>query len=99
MPRAYEHLYFVGIGGAGMAPLALLAQHLGYAVSGSDRNSDAKIAELTARGIHVAIGHREDNLPTDIELVIYSSAIPMDNPERLAARRLRLKQKPPNRSR
>ena len=89
-----EHnLYFVGIGGAGMAPLALLAQHLGYHVSGSDRNSDAKIAELTARGIHVAIGHREDNLPHNTELVIYSSAIPMDNPERLAARRLRIPEK------
>ena len=91
MSRMCEHLYFVGIGGAGMAPLAMLAHHLGCEVSGSDQNAD-KIAELTGCGIHVDLGHKADNLPQNTELVVYSSAVAEDNPERAEAFRRRIPQ-------
>ena len=78
-------LHFVGIGGAGMAPLALLALDLGYTVSGSDREANSKTAELLQHGIRLKIGHAADNLPPETELVVYSSAVAEDNPERAEA--------------
>lgn len=80
-----KKLHFVGIGGAGMAPLALLACSLGCRVSGSDREANGKTSELRDRGIRVDIGHRADNLPSDAELLVYSSAVAEDNPERAGA--------------
>ena len=92
MPRNFEHLHFIGIGGAGMAPLALLALDLGYELSGSDREANGKTYELIRRGIDIHIGHRAENLPPDIDLVVYSSAVSEDNPERAEAFRRRIPQ-------
>lgn len=88
MPRIpCEQLYFVGIGGAGMAPLAHLALDLGYTVSGSDREANGKTAELSRCGICIDIGHSAENLPADAGLLVYSSAVAEDNPERIEASR------------
>ena len=80
-----DRLYFVGIGGAGMAPLALLAQSQGYIVSGSDREANSKTAELLRHGIQLTIGHAAENLPPSTGMLVYSSAVPEDNPERAEA--------------
>ena len=65
-----DRLYFVGIGGAGMAPLALLAQSQGYIVSGSDREANSKTAELLRHGIQVTIGHAAENLPPSTGMLV-----------------------------
>src|SRR5687767_15433635 len=79
-------LHFVGIGGAGMSGLALVAHALGAAVTGSDRAAGSPYAgPLRAAGIEPAAGHDAANVPEGAELVV-SSAIPADNPERAAAR-------------
>jgi UDP-N-acetylmuramate--alanine ligase len=79
-------LHFVGIGGAGMSGLALVAHALGASVSGSDRAAGSPYAAtLAAAGIEPAIGHAAENVPADAELVV-STAIPPDNPERAIAR-------------
>ena len=85
MPQNPGHLHFVGIGGAGMAPLAQLALDSGYTVSGSDREANEKIAALIRRGVRVSIGHAAENLPSETSLLVYSSAISEDNPERAEA--------------
>ena len=90
--RLPRKLYFVGIGGAGMAPLALLAQSQGCRVSGSDCEAGAKIVELKRHGIDVSIGHAAANVPQDTEMLVYSSAVPADNPERETASRRRIRQ-------
>jgi UDP-N-acetylmuramate--alanine ligase len=87
-----DRLHFVGIGGAGMAPLALLAQSQGYVVSGSDREANSKTAELLRHGIQVTVGHAAANLPPTAGMLIYSSAVPEDNPERVEASRRRIVQ-------
>ena len=79
--------YFTGIGGAGMAPLAHIALELGCTVAGSDREANDKTAALALAGAVIHTGHRAEFLPQDCEKVIYSSAVPEDNPERAAARR------------
>ncbi len=79
-------LHFVGIGGAGMSGLALVARSLGAAVTGSDRASgSAYLGPLRALGVEPVAGHDAANVPEDAEVVV-SSAIPAENPERAIAR-------------
>ncbi len=87
-----DKLHFVGIGGAGMAPLAALCVQSGRKVSGSDREMNSKMEHLMTLGARVETGHFEDALEDDTQLLIYSSAVPADNPERAKAVRLGIPQ-------
>jgi UDP-N-acetylmuramate--alanine ligase len=79
-----RRLHFVGIGGAGMSGLALIAKELGAAVTGSDRADSSYTARLREHGIHPILGHAAENVPPGAE-VVYSTAVPPTNPERQAA--------------
>src|SRR5262249_46591467 len=76
-----RRLHFVGIGGAGMSGLALIAQSLGASVTGSDRADSSYTARLREHGIEPIIGHDPANVPPGAE-VVYSTAVGLDNPER-----------------
>jgi UDP-N-acetylmuramate--alanine ligase len=83
---AGRRLHFVGIGGAGMSGLALVARALGASVTGSDRAPGSPyVPPLRAAGIEPAAGHDAANVPDGAEVVV-STAIPPDNPERSVAR-------------
>ena len=56
-------LHFIGIGGAGMSGLALVAPRLGAAVTGSDQAESSYFARLRAAGIEPVIGHAAANVP------------------------------------
>lgn len=73
-------IHFVGIGGVGMSALARVLLEAGHAVSGSDLKESVYTTRLREAGVRVAIGHREENVGS-AELVVVSSAIPLDNPE------------------
>src|SRR6476660_3191403 len=79
-PWSGRNLHFVGMGGAGMSGLAVVAQALGATVTGSDR---APSPYLAGTGLEPIIGHAAENVPEGAE-VVYSSAIPPENPERRA---------------
>jgi UDP-N-acetylmuramate--alanine ligase len=79
-----RRLHFVGIGGAGMSGLAIVARSLGAAVTGSDRGESSYTARLREHGIEPVIGHAAANVPAGAE-VVYSTAVPAENPERMAA--------------
>jgi UDP-N-acetylmuramate--alanine ligase len=79
-PLAGRRLWFVGIGGAGMSALALVAHEWGAEVGGSDRARSSYVERLEAAGIPVTIGHDAANVPEGAEVVV-SSAIAADNPE------------------
>jgi UDP-N-acetylmuramate--alanine ligase len=79
-PLAGRRLWFVGIGGAGMSALALVAKEWGAEVGGSDRARSSYVDRLEAAGIAVAIGHDASNVPDGAEVIV-SSAIAPDNPE------------------
>jgi UDP-N-acetylmuramate--alanine ligase len=49
------HLYFLGIGGAGVGPLAILAKEAGYEVSGSDQYESEYTKYLKSLDIAVSI--------------------------------------------
>jgi UDP-N-acetylmuramate--alanine ligase len=84
-PFAGRALHFVGIGGAGMSGLALVARELGASVTGSDQAESSYSRRLRDAGIEPVIGHDAANVPAGAEVVV-STAIPEDNPELAAAR-------------
>ncbi|MET0608572.1 MAG: Mur ligase domain-containing protein [Gaiellaceae bacterium] len=84
-PLADRHLWFVGIGGAGMSALALVAKEWGAEVGGSDRARSSYVDRLEDAGIPVSIGHDASNVPDGAEVIV-SSAIAPDNPEVSRAR-------------
>jgi UDP-N-acetylmuramate--alanine ligase len=82
-----RRFWFVGICGDGMSALALLGAGLGAEVGGSDLRRSRFSPLLDAAGIDVVIGEqRAENVPAGAE-VVYSSAVPLDNPEVAAAER------------
>jgi UDP-N-acetylmuramate--alanine ligase len=84
-PFSGRELHFIGIGGAGMSGLAIVARALGARVTGSDLAESSYCRPLRAAGIEPVIGHDAANLPEGAEVVV-STAIPEDNPELAAAR-------------
>lgn len=80
------HIYFSGIGGTGIGPLALIAKEAGNKVSGSDKQSSAYTEYLIKQGIDVHIGQKDDsyinkvNNEEPVEWFVYSSALPLENP-------------------
>jgi UDP-N-acetylmuramate--alanine ligase len=84
---AGRKLHFIGIGGAGMSGLALVAHALGASVTGSDRADSSYTARLRTAGIEPAIGHDAANVPDSAEVVV-STAIAPDNPELQVAERV-----------
>lgn len=84
--RAGKRGYLIGIGGVSMAPLAEVLQDEGAVIAGSDLQHSEKVAELERRGIPVNIGHRAENITTDLDFVIRTAAAHDDNPEVAAAR-------------
>ncbi|MBI5005157.1 MAG: UDP-N-acetylmuramate--L-alanine ligase [Candidatus Lloydbacteria bacterium] len=78
-------IHCIGIGGIGVSALARFFLSRGARVSGSDCKDGLWRKPLEDEGVRVFIGHDAENLPLDCDLVIYSSAVPEDNPERREA--------------
>ncbi len=80
-----KRVHLVGIGGVSMRPLGLVLKGMGLEVSGSDMNASVSTEELITHGIHVAIGHRAENIQ-GADCVIRTAAVHNDNPEIAGAR-------------
>ena len=75
-----RRVHFVGIGGIGMSGIAELLINLGFMVSGSDVQLSPVTKRLEQLGARIHKGHRGDHV-TGADVVVYSSAVKMDNPE------------------
>lgn len=79
------HIYFSGIGGAGLAPLAQIAKQAGYEVSGSDKQDSSYIENLRKHGITaIHIGQDRESIAAvhdqrPIDWFVYSSAVTLEN--------------------
>ncbi|MBF0341356.1 MAG: UDP-N-acetylmuramate--L-alanine ligase [Magnetococcales bacterium] len=82
-------LHFVGIGGIGMSGIAEVLLNLNYQVSGSDMAENASVRRLKELGATIRIGHAPEHV-RDVDVVVRSSAITLENPEIAEARRLRI---------
>jgi UDP-N-acetylmuramate--alanine ligase len=85
-----KNIHFVGIGGSGMSGIAQLLFEKGHTVSGSDLKKSNITERLRQQGIKIYIGHRRENIGK-AELIVFSSAVPQDNPELVAAREKKLR--------
>lgn len=82
-----KHIHLVGIGGIGMSGIAELLLNLGYKVSGSDVSQSEITERLKALGGEITIGHNATNI-RGADVVVYSSAVKMENVELVEARRM-----------
>lgn len=84
---AGKRVHMIGIGGSSMSGLAEMLIDKGYRVTGSDRTDGYLLGDVRAKGAEVMIGHRPENV-RGADVVVYTAAIPADNPERVEAERL-----------
>ncbi len=87
------NIYFCGIGGVGLGPLAEIALDAGYNVQGSDSTDSLMTQQLIQRG--VTINHdqdgvflRDSHFKQPIDWLVYSAGVPTDNPELVMAKEL-----------
>ena len=82
--------YLIGIGGVSMSSLAEVLLGMGINVCGSDSNRSGNVRSLEAKGIHIEIGHRAENIPEDIDFVVRTAAVRDENPEIRRAKELNI---------
>ncbi|MEI6361078.1 MAG: UDP-N-acetylmuramate--L-alanine ligase [Actinomycetes bacterium] len=80
-------VHIVGIGGAGMSGIARIMVAQGMSVSGTDAKDSRRLQALKAIGVDARVGHDAD-LVRGLDALIFSTAIPESNVERVAAREL-----------
>ncbi|AFM27330.1 UDP-N-acetylmuramate--L-alanine ligase [Desulfomonile tiedjei] len=83
--KQVKDVHFVGIGGVGMSGIAEIMLALGFGISGSDVRGSGMTERLKELGARIWIGHHRDHLEK-ADVVVFSSAVSMDNPELMAAR-------------
>jgi UDP-N-acetylmuramate--alanine ligase len=81
------HIFFSGIGGTGLGPLALIASQAGHTVSGSDKQDSQYIHYLREHGISdIHIGQSEEQIAAvharePIDWYVFSSAVAIEQPD------------------
>ena len=81
-----KKIHFIGIGGIGMSGMAELLLKSGYLISGSDIKENDRTIFLSSLGVEVFIGHNAQNI-NDSDLIVYSSAVKIDNIEILEGKK------------
>lgn len=74
-----HRIYFLGIGGIGMSALVRYFLWLGKEVTGYDRTCTQLTLQLEKEGAIINYDDNEKNIPSDVDLVIYTPAVPKDS--------------------
>ncbi len=82
-----RRVHLIGIGGMALSAIAGVLLERGTKVSGSDMETSPYTDRLAAAGARIHIGHDAANVPS-ADLVVFSAAVPIDNPEMIRAREL-----------
>jgi UDP-N-acetylmuramate--alanine ligase len=83
----YKRVHCIGIGGIHVSAVAKLLKAGGVSVSGSDAAEHELTNDLRKAGFDVKIGHGAENVGKDVEVVVFSHAVPEDNPELVEAKK------------
>ena len=86
MNNRVKTIHMVGIGGSGMSGIAEVLLNLNYRVHGSDLAESATVRRLRELGAEIWIGHHEDHVSSDVNVLVKSTAVSAENPEVLIAR-------------
>jgi UDP-N-acetylmuramate--alanine ligase len=79
--KEVRSVYFVGIGGIGMSAIARYFLAKGVTVSGYDKTETVLTQELVKEGIPVHFHEDVTAIPKDVDLVVYTPAIPKEHAE------------------
>jgi len=90
MFHTIQKIHFVGIGGIGMSGIAEILLDQNFKVSGSDRQLSDITDRLQKLGAKIYEGHSSGNVKDDVDVLVYSSAVTLDNPEIVEANRRRI---------
>jgi UDP-N-acetylmuramate: L-alanyl-gamma-D-glutamyl-meso-diaminopimelate ligase len=91
IPGHLTHIHLIGICGTGMASLAGILKHKGYAVTGSDENIYPPMSHfLEDLSIPVLKGYSPDNLNSMPDLVIIGNVVTRHNPEAIRLSQLKI---------
>jgi len=80
-----HRIHLIGVAGSGMSGIAALLLELGHNVSGSDKVSTLETDRLQRLGLRFFPQHRAEDA-SDADLIVFSSAIKIDNPILVSAR-------------
>lgn len=84
----FKHIHFIGVGGIGISAVARMLLGEDKIVSGSDDNESSVTKSLQKLGVKISLGHNALNIADDVDLIIYTIAIPADNAELVKAKSL-----------
>jgi UDP-N-acetylmuramate--alanine ligase len=87
MFSSIKKIHFVGIGGIGMSGIAEILLDQGFKVSGSDKALSDVTERLKQLGATIHEGHKPENIASDVDALVYSSAVSFDNSEMREAQR------------
>jgi len=87
------NIYFSGIGGVGIGPLAEIALDAGHSVTGSDVSQSIMTDQLEKRGVTISLSQNgisleAEHASTPVDRLVYTAALPEDHPELLLAKEL-----------
>lgn len=82
-----QPVHLMGIGGVGMAALAVHLRARGFPVTGCDAGGGSLVDWLRAQDFPVTLGHHPDHVTADVAWLIRSAAVPETHPEVQAALR------------
>lgn len=90
--ESIKKVHLIGVGGIGVSAIARLLLAQGKNVSGSDLVKSEIVEPLIKNGLIFYARHKISNIPTGVELVVYSPAVLENNPERIKAKKLNIPQ-------
>jgi UDP-N-acetylmuramate--alanine ligase len=87
------NVYFSGIGGVGIGPLAEIARDAGHTIMGSDLGESMLTEELRQQGVNVSMGQdgsflKASHEATPLDWFVYTAALPETHPELVIAKKL-----------
>lgn len=83
---AGQRIHFMGIGGIGVSGLAAICLERGVQVSGCDAKLNSSAHRLQERGASIHVGHDPQHLADPVDMLVYSSAVRVEEPELVQAR-------------
>ncbi len=79
--KEINSVYFIGIGGIGMSAIARYFNDHGVIVSGYDKTQTPLTIQLAKEGISIFYSEDIHRIPKDVDLVVYTPAIPSTHTE------------------
>ena len=89
MQNKIRKIHFIGVGGSGMSGIAEVLLNQGFSVQGTDIEESIATKRLTNQGAKIFTDHDADNV-IGADVCVVSSAIKIDNPEVVNAKKLKI---------